>query len=164
MGMIKHNLPDYSDIERLVEKFLDGYTTNSEEQALYEWFATNEVPAEWSELKEMFAWYADGMLDNIAVEEQHRTHIESNPHRRSIILHIGGWGIAAAAVITIGIVLWPQAQHTTTTRNIYEGSYIVENGVRNSDIKYIQDDIEAVLERADDMERRANELLAWADI
>ena len=49
------------EIAILVEKFLDGRTSNQEEQMLYDWFSANDVSEEWQPLKEMFAWYADGM-------------------------------------------------------------------------------------------------------
>ena len=53
-------------IESLVDRFLEGRTTNAEEHELYEWFATADVPDKWSDLKAMFAWYAEGMPDKAA--------------------------------------------------------------------------------------------------
>ena len=53
-------------IESLIEKFLEGRTTNAEERELYAWFATADVPKEWSDLKAMFAWYAEGMPEQKA--------------------------------------------------------------------------------------------------
>ena len=49
------------------------------------------------------------------------------------------------------------------TYNIYEGSYIVEAGIRYDDIEVIEDDIEELFARAEAIELEANELIAWAD-
>ena len=164
MDRAKHRPQGCEHIEALVEKFLEGRTSNSEERELYDWFATHDMPEEWSELKEMFAWYAAGMPEAAVVEEQSPTPVAQHLLRRSMALRLGGWSVAAAVAIVLGIVLWPEAETTPALTNIYEGSYVVENGIRNDDIDYIHDDIEAVLARADAMEERANELLAWADI
>lgn len=164
MDRAKHSPQGCEHIEALVEKFLEGRTSNSEERELYDWFATNDVPEEWSELKEMFAWYAAGMPEAEATEEQSLPPVAPHHPRRSIALRLGGWSVAAAVAIVLGIVIWPEAETTPALTNIYEGSYVVENGIRNDDIDYIHEDIEAVLARADAMEERANELLAWADI
>ena len=152
------------DIEHLIEKFLDGKTSNSEERELYDWFANNDVPAEWCELKDMFAWYDAGMPEDSDTEEQLPTPVAPHTPRHNIALRLVGWSVAAAAVVVIGIALWPETESTSTITNIYEGSYVVENGVINDDITHIQGNIEEVLARADEMERKANELLVWADI
>ena len=143
-------------IESLVEKFLEGRTTNTEERELYEWFATADVPDKWSDLKAMFAWYAAGMPEQKAPAEPKP---RMTPHRK--------WWIAAAtaACAAIVVVLLPngKTEPQTQTYNIYEGSYIVEAGVRYDDIEVIEDDIEDLFARAELIELEANELIAWAD-
>ena len=144
-------------IESLVEKFLEGRTTNAEERELYEWFATADVPEEWSELKAMFAWYAAGMPEQKAPAE---------PKPRMTLRR--KWWIAAAtaaACAAMVVVLLPYGKTGPQmhTYNIYEGSYIVEEGVRYDDIEVIEDDIEALFARAELIELEANELIAWAD-
>lgn len=151
------------EIAILVEKFLDGKTTNQEEQMLYDWFSANDVSKEWQPLKEMFAWYADGMP-----EEQIELSDELQPQKRGVSLHRPrrvirwisvGVGIAAMVAVVLIATLRPRQSEF----NIYEGSYIVEAGVRNDDIASIESEIEAMLLRAEDIENHANELLAWAD-
>ena len=139
-------------IAALVEKFLDGRTTNAEERELYAWFRSAEVPEEWQELKAMFAWYDEGMP-----EKQQQQPTKRTPRRQWI-----GWAIGSAAVVTIAIVTLLNTQPQPV--NIYEGSFIVHNGIRHDDIDNIESDIEAMLARADSFEREADELLAWADI
>ena len=143
-------------IEALVEKFLDGRTTNAEEQELYTWFATADVPEEWAEHKEMFAWYRQGMPETTSL-------VESAPKpksRFSLSLRRGVMAISTAvAVAVVAVLIWPSSHKV----NIYEGSYIIESGDYCDNIEYIQEDIEALLQRADDIERRSDELLALAE-
>ena len=151
------------EIAILVEKFLDGKTTNQEEQMLYDWFSANDVSKEWQPLKEMFAWYADGMP-----EEQIELSEELQPQKRGVSLHrprrVIRWisvGVGIAAVVAV--VLIATLRPRQSEFNIYEGSYIVEAGVRNDDIASIESEIEAMLKRAENYEQQANDLLAWAD-
>ncbi|MBQ8775784.1 MAG: hypothetical protein IJZ50_08070 [Alistipes sp.] len=151
------------EIAILVEKFLAGKTTNQEEMMLYDWFSVNDVSKEWQPLKEMFAWYADGMP-----EEQIELSEELQPQKRGVSLRSPrrvirwisvGVGIAAMVAVVLIATLRPRQSEF----NIYEGSYIVEAGVRNDDIASIESEIEAMLLRAEAIENHANELLAWAD-
>ena len=143
-------------IEALVEKFLDGRTTNAEEQELYTWFAHNDVPKEWADLKAMFAWYSAGMPNAETMVES----VQKLKPRFSLSLRRGVMAVASAvAVAVIAVVLWPSSHEI----NIYEGSYIIEQGVYCDNLDYIQEDVELLLERADELERKSNELLALAD-
>lgn len=151
------------EIVILVEKFLDGKTTNQEEQMLYDWFSANDVSEEWQPLKEMFAWYADGMP-----EKQIELSEEIQPQKRGVSLHrprrVIRWisvGVSIAAMIAVALIATLRPRQSEF--NIYEGSYIVEAGVRNDDIASIESEIEAMLLRAEAIESHANELLAWAD-
>lgn len=49
------------NIEEYINRFLDGETTNAEEQAIYRFFRTGKVPAHLKEYAPMFAWYEGGM-------------------------------------------------------------------------------------------------------
>lgn len=143
-------------IRALVEKFLDGRTTNAEEQELYAWFATADVPDEWTDLKAMFAWYRKGMPETTSLVES-----ATKPKSRfSLSLRRGVMAISTAvAVAVVAVLMWPSSHKV----NIYEGSYIIESGDYCDNIEYIQEDIEALLQRADDIERRSDELLALAE-
>lgn len=151
------------EIAILVDKFLDGKTTNQEEQMLYDWFSANDVSEEWQPLKEMFAWYAGGMP-----EKQIELSEELQPQKRGVSLHrprrVIRWisvGVSIAAMVAV--VLIATLRPRQSEFNIYEGSYIVEAGVRNDDIASIESEIEAMLKRAENYEQQANDLLAWAD-
>lgn len=143
------------DIKQLVERFLEGRTTNAEEHELYEWFATADVPEEWRDLKSMFRWYAAGMPADSDDTLQHENH--------KIGKQWIGWVVGVAAMVAIAVLIF-RDYDTKTEIDIYEGSFIVAEGVRYDDTAYIEQEIEAVLLRADELERKADALLVWADI
>ena len=159
---------EHKHIYDLVEKFLDGRTSNAEERELYAWFRENEVPAEWQELKAMFEWYEAGMPE---INNAHSSQLSEQPTpvtqhtatsrpRRRVRMWLTGASITAAASIAALLWLTP----TTPTIDIYEGSYIIEAGVMCDNSESIRQDIEELLARAELIEQSADELIAWADI
>lgn len=191
-----------AEIETLVERFLEGRTTSSEERELYAWFASADVPEGWHDLKAMFAWYSDGMPETVieadtadtaqcSPQRQNTTtpqptpqvHCSTSPRptpqghgstspqptpqknasttlrRRWIWLTSGAVGTGIAAIVAT--LLWFTPARPTF--DIYEGSYIIEAGVRCDNSDYIRADIEALLERADNIEQKADMLLSLAD-
>ncbi len=158
---------EHKHIYDLVEKFLEGRTSNAEERELYAWFRENEVPAEWQELKAMFEWYEEGMPENNnahsgQLSEQPTPvtqHTATSRPRRRVRMWLTGASITAAASIAALLWLTP----TTPTIDIYEGSYIIEAGVMCDNSESIRQDIEELLMRADEIERHAENLLALAD-
>ena len=159
---------EHKHIYDLVEKFLEGRTSNVEERELYAWFRENEVPAEWQKLKAMFEWYEEGMpkinnahSDQLSEQPTHDTqHTTTSRPRRGVRMWLTGAAITAAASIAALLWLTP----TTPTIDIYEGSYIIEAGVMCDNSESIRQDIEELLARAELIEQSADELIAWADI
>lgn len=151
-------------IEQLVEKFLDGRTTNAEERELYAWFRSNDVGEEWVELKAMFAWYEAGMPEQEAKQKPQLELRASRPERRGLWIAVGAVaGVAASLVVALTVWLtFDNSQHNDLS--IYAGSYIVDGGVRYDNIEDIENDIEEMLERAERIEQSADELIAWAQL
>lgn len=141
------------DIANLVEKFLDGRTTIAEERELYEWFSSHDVDKEWQHLKEMFAWYNGGMCE--APDEQKIT----TPRRLALRRWVLSFSAVAAVVVALLIPLFNRSEPI----NIYEGSFVVYNGVFCDDIETISSDIEALLDYAEEMQQRADSVLALVD-
>lgn len=52
---------DKRNIEEYINRFLEGETTNAEEQAIYRFFHTGDVPSHLMGYAPMFAWYEGGM-------------------------------------------------------------------------------------------------------
>ena len=144
-------------IEQLVEKFLDGRTTNAEERELYAWFRSNDVGEEWVELKA-------GMPEKRTEETLHMELKRPRPERRGLWLAVGAVAGVAASVV-IAITVWLTFDNgSSNDLSIYAGSYIVDGGVRYDNINDIEGDIEALLERAELIEQSADELIAWAQL
>ena len=141
------------DIEELVEKFLDGCTTNAEERELYAWFRTHEVPKKWVPLKSMFAWYEAGMPDEsekaVADVRSARPQSRLMPLRRW--LQIAG-GCAAALVIVL--LLFRGDSDVDTLSGSAQVTDIVAVATADDDFMH----------RADCIEQQAYELLAWAEM
>lgn len=51
----------HAHISQLIERFMEGQSTLTEEQELAQYFATHEVSDEWKPLKDMFAYFDAGM-------------------------------------------------------------------------------------------------------
>ena len=54
---------DIQDIQRLLDRFLEGTSTLEEEKRLADYFHTHEVDEEWSAYKEMFAMFDKGEVE-----------------------------------------------------------------------------------------------------
>ena len=54
---------DIQDIQRLLDRFLEGTSTLDEEKRLADYFRTHEVDEEWSAYKEMFAMFDKGEVE-----------------------------------------------------------------------------------------------------
>jgi hypothetical protein len=140
-------------IADLVEKFLDGRTTNEEERELYTWFRTHEVPAEWEPLKSMFAWYEAGMPEEVAVEEPAEPKAKVMPLRRW--LQVAG---GCAAVLAIVLLLFRDGNEEVANHS--ESGMGTNETLIVADMDYDDD----LMRRADILEQQAYELLAWADM
>ncbi len=74
----------------LIARFMDGDTTVAEEQVLAEYFRTaDDIPDEWQEYKDMFAYFDDGMAEL------------PEPVRKAKRLPLYPRQIAAAAVVLV---------------------------------------------------------------
>lgn len=49
------------EIQQLIERFLEGETSNAEEQVLYDYFENKEIAPDLMPYRKMFRWYAAGM-------------------------------------------------------------------------------------------------------
>ena len=116
-------------IQQLIEQFLNGETTNAEEQTLYDYFASDDVAESLRQYQEMFRWYADGMP---AISRYKRTYV------RTIL------AIAASLLLLVGVGLgyWHYLQQQEEYA-VYEGSYIVRDGKKITDIRKILPELKA---------------------
>ena len=140
------------NIEEYIRRFMDGETTNDEEQAIYRFFRNQRVPAHLKSIQAMFAWYELGMPQEPAPRK----------YRFSLAVGRGSVGLVAMLVMSIGLSLFLSLESATTKSDewaCYEGSYVVKNGKRNANIEEIMPQILSTLKQAEVTERRMHEQL-----
>ena len=138
-----------NNIEEYIHRFMEGETTNAEEQAIYRFFRTEEVPEHLKPYTEMFTWYEEGM------PEEELSKPKTQPLWKRIPLEIWSTGIAAMLVIGIGlgiVLSFGDNQHEDWS--CYEGSYVEVDGKRITDIETILPIILETLKGAEEIEQR----------
>ena len=68
--MKRHTQMTTQEVERLLQRFMDGTSTLEEEAQLAEFFRTHEVAGEWATYKDMFALFDEGKVE---VEEKQKS-------------------------------------------------------------------------------------------
>ena len=146
-----------NNIEEYIHRFMEGETTNAEEQAIYRFFRTEEVPEHLKTYTDMFTWYDEGM------PEEKLSKPKIQPLWKRLPLEIWSMGIAAMLVIGIGlgiVLSFDNGQHEEWS--CYEGSYVEVNGKRISDIKTIMPIILETLANAEAIEKDVEKRLTEA--
>lgn len=97
-------------IEQLLKRFMDGETTEQEEQFLTEYFSKSDsIPEEWETYREMFASFATDAYD--FTEEELSTFVkEEKPKPRNI--KMWPWLAAACVAALMVIFLAPPREET----------------------------------------------------
>ena len=143
------------NIEEYIQRFMEGETTNAEEQAIYRFFHTEVVPEHLKPYADMFAWYEEGM------PEEKLPTPKARPLWKRIPLELWSMGIAAMLVIGIGLgIVLSFGDSTNEEWSCYEGSYVEVNGKRITDVKTIMPIILETLAEAEAIEKGIEERLA----
>jgi len=140
---------DYKRIEELIERFFEGQTTNEEERELYDFFSSENVPEPFLSYRPIFAYFETGIKE----ESDHQIIIQSPQNKRIRI-----WAsVAASLLILISFGIY----HFTREKdfNPYKGSYIVRNGVKITDPKIVNPEIEKTLYLVQQQEKKREQLL-----
>jgi hypothetical protein len=147
---------EYQQIEDLIARFFDGQTSNEEEQALYRFFAQETVPAHLMRYQPVFGYFETALADECNALE---TNIPS-PHLPRSKRWLAWTGIAAAllAGVLFGMHLLMQP-----TVDPYEGSYIVRNGVKITDLNLIRPELEATVQEARQQQMEFERLIRQLD-
>lgn len=143
------------NIEEYIHRFMEGETTNAEEQAIYRFFRSGEIPEHLQVYAPMFAWYEEGMP-----EETEKTPVVVKPKTFWKRIPLGVWSMGIAAMLVIGIglgILTGVSDDTNEEWACYEGSYVEINGKRITDVKEIMPIILETLAEAERMEKEMEE-------
>lgn len=140
-------------IEYLLERFFDGQTSNAEEQELYSFFAGPDVPEALRSYQPVFSYFETG------IGEEFNEQIMENEYfsRKSSVkkwLWIAACGVASLLIFLV--YFW--GNNRPDPFNPYEGSYIVRNGVRITDINKILPELEYTLREAKLLQEQAEKV------
>ena len=128
------------DIHRLIERFLDGDTSNAEERQLYDYFA-GDVADDLKQYQPMFAWYATGDV--------------TQPPKRQGMGRRRVLAVAASLLLLVGVGLWAWHLHEEQMELArFEGSYIIRNGQKQTDLKAIMPELLQTVTRAEQLQQR----------
>ena len=145
------------NIEEYIHRFMEGETTNAEEQAIYRFFRSGDVPEHLKVYAPMFAWYEEGMP-----EEKKEMPIETKTKTFWKRIPLGVWSMGIAAMLVIGIglgILFGLDNDMDDEWSCYEGSYVMINGKRITDEKKIMPIILETLAESERMEKEMEERL-----
>lgn len=134
-------------IEALVESFFEGDTSCSEENELYDYFSSDDIPPALEQYRSFFR-YVDRKMPE-ALTAASSTALPYPRRRRSV----GAW-ISAAAVGLLVATAAIGFQKMRATDNRFAGSYIVRNGVRITDPKIIGPELEAAIRMLEEQDLR----------
>ena len=135
------------ELQRLVDRYLEGGTTLDEERQLFRAFASGRYPAE---LEEYAAMFRDCAAVAGIKPEEVRT-----PARRRII-RIALTATTGVAAVLLCLTLATNMRRAELER-VYGGSYVIVNGERIDDLSKIMPQIERTLADAKAVERRIEE-------
>ena len=143
------------NVEEYIHRFMEGETIHSEEQAIYRFFRSGDVPEHLKAYAPMFAWYEEGMPEE---KKKETTMIKRKTFWKRIPFGGGSMGVAAMLVIGIGMgILSGLDKDMEDEWSCYEGSYVVVNGKRITDVKEIMPIILETLAESERMEKQMEE-------
>jgi len=102
---------EYNEIEKLLNKYLEGESTLEEEALLEEYFSQTGLPEELREIREMFLYRAEAKLESVPsfnVTNELSAVIENEWKKESVnrFRHFYAWVGSAAAVLVISFGLF----------------------------------------------------------
>lgn len=150
------------NIEEYIHRFMEGETNRMEEEAIYRFFHTADIPEHLKVYAPMFAWYEAGMPeDKGCVEAEKPVPVKKRDKIwKRIPLGIWSMGIAAMLVVGIGLgTLYCVDHDKSEAWMCYEGSYVSVNGKCITDVEQLMPCILETLAEADRIEKQIEERL-----
>ena len=154
-------------IEKLLGKFVDGLTTELEEQRLAEYFDTaDDIPAEWQVYKEMFCSFKtdDYNFSNAELDAMLTSDIAVEPSAAQIMQkntsHVWRWMSVAvcAAVVVAFVAIRPWTAFTDNTSAV-DKMVAVEKPKRvdevKSDVDFVKTQDTGITEKSDILDNSA---------
>lgn len=116
-------------IASLLEKFLEGQSTEAEEQTLSEYFdRADDVPAEWAAYQELFRSFTTGAYD--FSDEEINAMLAPTPSRKGIVVSLLRWSAVACAIIAVLAGAWLYYKDIAPSPTISQKPVITQNEVK----------------------------------
>ena len=116
-------------IASLLEKFLEGQSTEAEEQTLSEYFnSADDVPAEWAAYQELFRSFTTDAYD--FSDEEINAMLLPTPSKKGIVVSLLRWSAVACAIIVVQAGGWLYFQDSAPSPTISQKPVITQNEVK----------------------------------
>ena len=100
-------IDEFKTIQNLLDKYMDGATSNEEEATLRKYFEehANDIPEEWESYRALFSYIGFEQLNlSQILKEEEEKEIDKKEASRSRWLKYFGTSVAAAAIIAFMLV------------------------------------------------------------
>lgn len=116
-------------IASLLEKFLEGQSTEAEEQTLSEYFnSADDVPAEWAAYQELFRSFTTDAYD--FSDEEIDAMLAPTPSKKGIVINLLRWSAVACAIIVVLAGAWLYYKDIAPSPTISQKPVITQNEVK----------------------------------
>lgn len=116
-------------IASLLEKFLEGQSTEAEEQTLSEYFnSADDVPAEWTAYQELFRSFKTDAYD--FSDEEIDAMLVPTPSKKGIVVSLLRWSAVACAIIAVLAGAWLYYKDIAPSPTIPQKPVITQNEVK----------------------------------
>ncbi len=116
-------------IASLLEKFLEGQSTEAEEQTLSEYFnSADDVPAEWAAFQELFHSFKTDAYD--FSDEEIDAMLAPTPSKKGIVVSLLRWSAVACAIIAVLAGAWLYYKDIAPSPTISQKPVITQNEVK----------------------------------
>ena len=116
-------------IASLLEKFLEGESTEAEEQTLSEYFdSADDVPAEWAAYQELFRSFTTDAYD--FSNEEIDAMLAPTPSKKGIVMSLLRWSAVACAIIAGLAGAWLYYKDIAPSPTISQKPVITQNEVK----------------------------------
>lgn len=134
------NTEEFKTIQNLLDKYMDGATSNEEEATLRRYFEEhgNDIPEEWESYRALFSYIGLEQMNLSQNLKEEEKKIEKKETSRTVWLKYFGASVAAAAIIAfmlVGIqkIAQPQPEcYAVIDGKVYTDQKFVHNEAMNA--------------------------------
>lgn len=132
----KNMKTDEARLRELLDRFFEARTSTAEERELYALFSSPNLPADLASMRPLLGWFAEGMPAAPATPA-----VKSVAPRRTLFAFVASIAAMIAIIITLGVDYSASAADHYA---MYEGSFVMRNGQRITDLRQIMPQLRAV--------------------